>query len=224
MNTQARPSPLGIFGGTFDPVHNGHLTIAGRLGKYLSLEALHMVPCKIPPHRDNPHASDEQRLAMLHLATEDMEDIVIDARELQNNRISYTVDTLKSFRDESGADVSLVLCMGADAFASLHTWHHWEQILELAHITVATRPGTGNSLAGSLRALLSECHTEIPDDLNSRPSGLIHMANLGEIAVSSSEVRKILFSGHPDLASLSTLLPSNVLEYIQRYNVYPVSS
>ena len=133
---------LAIFGGTFDPIHFGHLRTALELMQRLEFDELRMLPCHMPPHRDNPLAAPSQRLGMLQLAVQEVSELGVDDREIERGGVSYMVDTLQSFRDELGASVSLSLVVGMDSFLTLPKWYEWERIPDLAHIVVVARPGS----------------------------------------------------------------------------------
>lgn len=130
---------LGIFGGTFDPIHYGHLSAAWQVFQSLNLTELRFMPCNLPPHRAAPLATSEHRLNMLKLAIKDVPGFTIDDRELKTNDISYTVNSLTSIRHEVG-DTPICLILGADAFNQIHTWHEPEKIMKLAQIVVLGRP------------------------------------------------------------------------------------
>ena len=119
---------LGLFGGTFDPIHIGHLRMALELKQQLALDEMRLVPCHRPPHRGQPNASSQERVDMLALALKDCPELVVDTREVNRDRPSYTVETLRELRAELGSELSLVLCMGADAFAGLASWFCWPSL------------------------------------------------------------------------------------------------
>ncbi len=133
---------IGILGGTFDPVHFGHLRLALEAKEALALQEVRFIPVAAPPHRAPPVATFEARCTMLKLALADTPGFVLDAIEATLPAPSYTVQTLTALRASLGADPPLALLMGADAFADLTSWHQWKRLLELAHLVVATRPGT----------------------------------------------------------------------------------
>ncbi|MEO8802484.1 MAG: nicotinate (nicotinamide) nucleotide adenylyltransferase, partial [Rudaea sp.] len=141
--------PLAIFGGTFDPIHLGHLCVAWEASELLDADVL-MMPSGIPPHRAPPMASAPQRLALLEVALRDQSRLILDARELACIGPSYTVDTLAELRAEHG-ERALVLLVGADAFAGLPSWHDWRRLFELAHIGVLSRPGEQAALPQELQ-------------------------------------------------------------------------
>ena len=146
--------PLAILGGTFDPVHHGHLRAAWEAAEALEAD-VRMVPARTPPHRPPPIADAAGRVALLRAALEGQDRLVLDTRELERDGPSYTVDTLASLRAELGPERPLVLLVGADAFAGLSSWHLWRDLFGLAHIGVLTRPGGGHALPADLEAFVS---------------------------------------------------------------------
>ncbi|MGH8120697.1 MAG: nicotinate (nicotinamide) nucleotide adenylyltransferase, partial [Gammaproteobacteria bacterium] len=132
--------PIGILGGTFDPVHHGHLRLAIECCERLALAEVRLVPLRVPPHRKPPRASPEHRLAMLKLAAENKNNLIVDDSELRRKTISYTIDTVSTLRKSSGR-TPLCLLLGTDAFNMLHTWHRWQALLDYVHVVIAERPG-----------------------------------------------------------------------------------
>lgn len=205
---------IGIFGGTFDPVHPAHISLAQQVQQVLALDEMRLVPCHQPPHRDSPIASDTERLQMLQLACTGT-GLLVDDRELHRDGPSYTVDTLESFRQEFGDEVSLVLCIGMDAFANLHTWHRWQDLLPLAHLAVIGRPAAP-APADAMIEWLKHHETTDARMLKSQPGGLIYLTQLDEFPVSSTQIRQALAQGH---YPVSTLHPA-VLRFIQQRGLY----
>jgi nicotinate-nucleotide adenylyltransferase len=207
---------IGIFGGTFDPVHLGHITLAQDLKHHLHLDEMYLLPCRLPPHRTLPSASDTDRLRMLQLASANTS-LQIDERELKRDGPSYTVDTLKELRNQYGADCTIVLCLGIDAFASLATWHQWQLIPELAHIAVAQRPDFAAAFDNTITRLLKQRETKTPADLTGQPSGKIYLTQLSQIPVSSTTIRHMLATQQRQ--TIPTLNP-DVQLYIQQKGLY----
>jgi nicotinate-nucleotide adenylyltransferase len=185
--------PLAIFGGTFDPVHIGHLCVAWEASELLDAEVL-LMPARVPPHRSAPIASVEQRVAMLRAALVGQSRIRLDLRELERDGPSYTVDTLRDLRAEHG-DRPLVLLMGADAFAGLAQWHQWRELFGLAHIGVLSRPEVTPELPGELAGLLAERRTESLDALRDVPAGRIAELAVTPLAISATRIRSLLAAG-----------------------------
>ncbi|MBL1259955.1 MAG: nicotinate-nucleotide adenylyltransferase [Thiotrichaceae bacterium] len=206
---------IGIFGGTFDPVHNGHLHVAKALSKALPFDELRLLPCGEPAHRAPPKASVDDRIGMLQLAIEGMPSLLIDEREVRRQGPSYMVDTLASLRKELG-DESLVLIIGWDAFVGLPRWHRWQQIIELAHLLVMQRPGHSVEPGGELVQLLQQHQTDDVSELAGRASGSVSLQTVDAVDVSSTEVRA-RFAAKEDV---SDLLPVAVSAYIKEQHLY----
>ncbi len=206
---------LGIFGGTFDPVHHGHLRIALELSQDLELAELRFVPCRMPPHRGAPTAAAADRLAMLRLAVAGQAGFAIDERELHRAGPSYMVDTLASLRAEQGRR-PLCLLLGMDAFNALDTWHQWRRLIELAHLVVAFRPAVDAAPGAALAALLAAHRVADADQLRSRPAGGILLQPVTQLEISATRIRSLVRAGR----SPRYLLPESVLEYIRREGLY----
>ncbi|SCZ50792.1 nicotinate-nucleotide adenylyltransferase [Thiohalomonas denitrificans] len=209
---------IGVFGGTFDPIHFGHLRAALELYEGLQFDEVRLVPASIPPHRDEPSVDSGQRLAMVEAAISEQPDFVIDERELRREGPSYMVDTLQSMRDDFG-DISLSLLMGLDAFLGLPRWHRWERILELAHIVVAHRPGwhLDEAEEAEQRAveLLEERRAEATI-LQERPAGGIVLRAVTPLAISATAIRRLIGEGH----SARYLIPDAVWHMIEKDQLY----
>ena len=211
--------PLGIFGGTFDPVHFGHLRLAEEAISHLGLSGIRWIPAGRPPHRGTPEVTAEQRLEMVLLSTADNPRFFIDAAEVRAERTSYTVETLERLHAELGAGQSLVLLVGADAFAGLSSWHRWRDLLALAHIAVAHRPGfpiEPSSLPTELAHEFSVRYRLDAKCLNQAPGGHIVSFAMTQLAISATQIRRLLANG----ISARYLLPDAVLDYIQLHQLY----
>ncbi len=206
---------IGIFGGTFDPIHIGHLRMALELKQQLGLDEMRLLPCHKPPHRDLPQVSSEQRAQMLRMALQNCAELQLDERELARDKPSYTFDTLQDFRRELGADVSLVLCMGEDAFTGLPSWHRWQELIELAHIVVIARPGWTLPQAGEVRELINR-HQGNPEMLAVHPAGSIVLQSLRLLPISATEIRQQIAAG----GSAQFLVPDSVWQYINTNQLY----
>ena len=163
--------PIGIFGGTFDPIHYGHLRTALELKALLDLDKVHFVPCANPPHRTAPMSDGALRLRMVEAAIRDEPKFVADDRELKRAGVSYTIDTLASFRAELPGR-SLCLLLGMDAFLGLPQWHRWRELTTLAHIVVAHRPGWEAPTTGTLGDLLRERRAPSTAELAAKAGGI----------------------------------------------------
>lgn len=205
---------IGVYGGTFDPVHYGHLRTALEVQETLGLQAMLMLPARQPPHRDPPQAAPEARRDMLGLALQGQDRLVLDGRELARPGPSYMVDTLDSLRAEHG-ETPLGLVLGEDAFAGLDSWDRWERLNELAHLLVMTRPG-GVRPAGAPARLLAERGVSDPADLQNRPAGRIYLCEVTPLAISATAIRDQQAAGR----SSRYLLPDPVLDYIAEHRLY----
>jgi len=213
-----RNGPVGIFGGTFDPIHFGHLRPAMELREALAMARMMLLPCSVPPHREQPQASAEQRLAMLEMAVADETTLEVDTRELRRSGPSYMVDTLISLREELG-DTPLCLCLGVDAFLGLPGWHRWEALPELAHIVVAHRPGwtlDAESLPTPLAELMQQRQQADPQVLSKHASGAIVLHAVTQLDISATAIRDCIAAGR----SARYLLPDAVWHYIQEEKLY----
>jgi len=206
---------IGVMGGMFDPVHLGHLEAANLAIETLGLDELRMVPCHVPNHRSAAHASAEDRLAMLRLATADYRRVVIDDRECRRDGVSYTVDTLASIAQEC-PDAMLVLVMGIDAFAKLPTWHRWQALFMMAHILVLDRLGPQVTIDPDLEIDLQCREVTDAQRLFWVAQGKILRLGQPKIDISSTQVREGLSNhDHTD-----TIIPRVVQDYIQTHSLY----
>lgn len=211
--------PLGIFGGTFDPVHLGHLRMAQELADALALVEVRIVPAAQPPHRAQPRCTAQQRLDMLRLAIADNPLFVLDPCELERNGPSYTVDTLTELRASLGPESPLCLFVGADAFNGLPGWHRWESLIRLAHLVIAHRPGASlqlSSLAEPLQQLWQRHHTTDPRQLHRQAAGCLLQHRITALDISASQIRHLLHQGK----SCRYLLPEPVRDYIDQHHLY----
>ncbi|MFN3544048.1 MAG: nicotinate-nucleotide adenylyltransferase [Thiobacillus sp.] len=204
--------PLGILGGTFDPIHYGHLRLAEDMADALGLERVLFIPAGQPPHRGPPRTDARHRLEMVRRAVAGNPRFVADAREVERDAPSYTVDTLTALRAEFGAARPLWLLLGADAFVGLPTWHAWRRLFDLANIAVATRPGA--PLADALPA-------ELRDEVARRQTlagaaGGVLLRDTPPLDISATAIRDTLARGR----SARYWLPDAVLDYIQEQKLY----
>lgn len=196
-------------------MHCGHLRLAIELYQDLALSEMRLMPCGVPPHRAAPAASSAQRLAMLEAAIEGERGLVVDQRELQRAGPSYTVDTLLSLRAELG-DTPLCLVMGKDAFLGLHTWHRWRELIGLAHIVMAERPGCDKPIEGEVAQIFSERRVNSPAQLGTAPAGRILPWPVPVLDISSSRIRALCAAGK----SIRYLVPDAVKEIVQSQQIY----
>ena len=221
MSSTAAPSeaPLGILGGTFDPIHTAHLRLAEVACDLFGLAGVIFVPTGQPWHRAHPAASGEDRLAMVRIATAGDSRFSVDASEVLGSAPGYTVETLERLRGQYRRERSLVLLLGADAFLGLPSWHRWRDIFGLAHLGVASRPGHALDAAAMPAALAEEFGRRCgsPAGLAASPAGTIVPFALSAGTVSATEVRQRLAMG----ADVGDLLPGGVVDYIAQRNLYP---
>lgn len=211
--------PLGILGGTFDPIHTAHLRLAEEATRQLRLGGVLWIPAGQPRHRAAPLAAPEHRLAMVRAAIADRPDYRIDETEVRSDAPSYTVPTLERLRRELGEARPLVLLMGADAFLGLATWHRWRELFQLAHIGVASRPTfalAAEAMSAELADEFRRRHRNQFTALATAPAGAVFTFPLSAGTVSSTEVRGELRQG----VAADQLLPAPVLDYIRRHKLY----
>lgn len=207
---------IGVFGGTFDPVHIGHLRAAIELRDSLRLDTLRLMPSADPVHRQAPEAGAEHRLAMLRLAVANEPALVADDLEIRRGGATYTIDTLEQLRSTLGDDQPLLLCIGMDSLASLDSWKHWQSLTDLAHIVVAGRPGWQPPAQGALAEWVGRHRVDAVGDLNTRPAGCLYFADIPLLPVSSTGIRDDLRAGR----SVRYLTPDAVIDYIHDYHLY----
>lgn len=210
-------APLGIFGGTFDPVHFGHLRTAFEILQALQLRELRFIPAGDPPHRPPPLVDAQRRLELVRAAVADQPGFVVDDREVRRQGPSYTVLTLGELRAEY-PDVPLCLVVGMDAFAGLPTWHRWRELLELAHVVVAPRPGWVAPGSGEMATLLAERRVPDPAPLRITTAGHILVQPVTQLEISSTELRDLLAAGRDP----RYLVPDAVRDLLHATRMYSV--
>ena len=208
-------SAMGIFGGTFDPIHYGHLRTAFEVLQALRFDEVRLMPCGTPPHRGSTVAPDDLRLAMVRAATEGQHGFVVDDRELSRDGPSYSVDTLSALRGEFPLR-PIALIIGMDAFLGLPKWHQWREILQLAHIVVAHRPGWRAPDIGPLGELLADRGTHRIGDLHQAKSGHIYILDVTQLEISSTEIRDLVSAGRDP----RFLMPDAVRDIIRKSDCY----
>ncbi len=215
---------LGLFGGTFDPVHFGHLRLATELAEAFRLDKVVFIPAGLPYHRGrDAHATADQRLTMVKLATQRDSRFDVDDRELKRPGATYTYDTLKEIRDERGPDVPLVFLAGTDSFAKIDTWHRWTELFELAHFAVAVRADDAEWAKKGPGTMPREAWPRItlnPRELAGAPAGKIMTFAMTPLSISSTAIRALASDG----ASIRYLTPDPVAEYIRSHNLYARST
>ena len=209
---------IAILGGTFNPIHNGHLHLANQLQAKLNFESVRFMPAAIPALKDATSVTGTQRAEMVDIAISEYPDFTVDTRELSRSGTSYTIDTLTLLREELGKEVSLCWLMGSDAFAHLNAWHRWQELLNYAHLVVVKRPHSDDlsDLNNDIQMLRNQHETYSVEDLRQQPCGRILVQEIAALDISSSMIRDKL-KKHEDV---SKLLPREVLHYIQQHHLY----
>lgn len=209
---------IGILGGTFDPIHMGHLRMALELYENLDLLKVHIIPCYQPVHRKMPTASPEDRLAMVKCAIANESALFADDREISRNEPSFMIDTLLSLRAEY-PDTPLCLILGLDAFLGFTSWHRWKEILDHAHIIVAHRPQYTIPAHGLIADIMKERAQIDPAYLHEHIAGGIIVRPITALEISATVIRNLIASGK----SPRYLLPDAVYEYIKQHGTYSLS-
>ncbi|WP_066962663.1 nicotinate-nucleotide adenylyltransferase [Microbulbifer sp. Q7] len=206
---------IALFGGTFNPVHFGHLRMALELKETLGFDEMRLLPSHQPAHRAQPGVTANARRDMLALALEHCPALQLDERELQRQGPTYTVDTLQALRAELGNQVSISFCMGLDSLLGLPGWHRWQQLIRLAHLVVVTRPGWQLPEQGPVAELLA-AHRGDVDVLKQQAAGSLVLREQTLLPISATEIRSLIASNR----SPQYLLPQRVLDYIQTHQLY----
>ncbi|MDD5228844.1 MAG: nicotinate-nucleotide adenylyltransferase [Methylococcales bacterium] len=204
---------IGIFGGTFDPIHYGHLRSALELKELFELDHIRLIPCAQPVHRDLPMATAMQRLEMLQLATQNQTDLIVDAQELQRTGGSYTFDTLTALR-HNYPNVQLLLFIGSDAFNEFTTWFRWRELFNLAHVVVITRPNA--ELNNPLNRFFAAKLTDEKQLLKEHCFGHLFFQEITQLAISATAIRGMI----AEHKSPRFLLPDAVVNYIFQHQLY----
>jgi nicotinate-nucleotide adenylyltransferase len=208
-------SAIGIFGGTFDPVHFGHLRAALEAREKLGLADFRLLPAGTPPHRSGTAASAEHRLKMLQLAVSKYSGFRVDDREVRREGNSYMVDTLREIREETGAS-PLILMIGQDAANALDSWYQWQTIFDLAHLVIMRRPESMISWSGELQDQMQRRLVQETEQIKKKSAGLVVSLEVTQLAISATGIRNLLRAGR----SPRFLLPDKVIDYIMQHQLY----
>ena len=212
---------VALLGGSFDPVHNGHVALAALFQDLLQPDQLRIIPAGNPWQKNGLRASAEQRVAMLELAFgEAALNVTLDRQEIARNAPTYTIDTLRNVRAELGEQASIVFLMGADQLQHLDTWRNWRALFDLAHIGVAARPGYSLAEAALPAAVATELQQRRGnlEQLRNTPSGHAYLAQTLDVDISATQVRAALQRGE----TANSLISPVVLDYIQQHNLYKI--
>lgn len=205
---------IGIFGGTFNPVHLGHLHIARELLRLLPFDEIRFLPCHTPVHRNSPSCTPEDRLNMLKLALENLDKTTIDTHEIDRQGDSYMIDTLRALKAENPND-TFVLIVGSDAFASLNTWKEWQSLTDYCHLLVVNRPGYQAHI-GQVAEYVKPMLCRSSDEFQSHDHGRVMHIAVKPSPISGSELRHAKKLGK----SLANFVPPNVYGYIKEHKLY----
>ncbi|SFC38219.1 nicotinate-nucleotide adenylyltransferase [Pragia fontium] len=206
-----------LFGGTFDPIHYGHLKPVEALAHEIGLQHITLLPNHVPPHRPQPEANVQQRLQMVELAIAGNPLFSVDERELHRTAPSYTIDTLEEIRREKGENLPLAFIIGQDSLLTLHYWHRWQSLLDYCHLLVCARPGYADTLdTPELESWLAAHRTTDANILKQQPNGLIYLAHTPLLDISATDIRQRKRDG----LSLDDLLPPTVQRYIKQQGLY----
>lgn len=215
MSREGESQAIAVLGGTFDPVHNGHLRLAIELAEKLNLHQVRLMPGYLPVHKDSPSASTEQRLQMLSLAVADSPELTVDDREIKRQGPSYTLLSLQELRKEVGEDCPIYFILGEDAFSKFDEWHQWRELIRYAHLLVAIRPGIHADISPELEQFV-EANQYRGEGIPTSAAGyVIRMSNV-MLEISSSDIRQRIAENR----NIRYLLPANVHRYIAEQQIY----
>lgn len=208
---------VALFGGTFNPIHNGHLRIASELAELLSIPKIRLMPCASPSHRQVPQVSAKQRVEILKAAiSEGYPKLDIETIELQRAGPSYSIDSVVSIRQTMDSKAPLFLCLGMDSFASLDKWHRWNELTDYCHIIVCGRPNYIKPQEGSLINWINQHNCDCLSTVKDTPSGCIYFCDLSMLSISSTRIRNSI----KQKANIDNMTPPAVIDYIRQNHLY----
>lgn len=206
---------IGIFGGTFDPIHYAHLRSALEMKEAFDLTEVRFIPSATPPHRNQPTATAEQRLQMVALAIQNQDHFICDARELNRHGFSYMVDTLASLRQDF-PNQPLLLFIGTDAFNQLSSWYQWQRLVDFAHVVVMTRPSVDSQ---PLDDFFTERYTTNKTELTNTLAGKLYFHAVTQLDISATAIRQLIAQQRDP----RFLLPNAVIDYITQQQLYEMN-
>ncbi len=207
---------LAIFGGTFDPVHNGHIESAIAVKQLLAVSVVKLVPSYIPPHKVLPGTSAVHRLQMLRIAVRQIDGVEVDDREVARQGVSYTINTLASFRKDIGPSAPLYFVLGVDSYATLDTWCRWQELTDWAHLIVLKRPGFLGDVPDEVKCWAAPRKAAGLESMREKAAGLVYQAELTQLDISATGIRQVLASGgYPD-----GLIPRSIADYASSHELY----
>ncbi len=207
---------IGVLGGTFDPIHHGHLRLALEMSEQLGLEKIHLIVSANPPHRQMPQTPAEMRFEMVKLAIENEKNLIADDREIKRNHPSYTVETLLEMREEVGKELPICLILGMDAFLGLPTWFKWEKLLELTHLIITQRPEINQTFSEPLQKLLEKHQIYDINKIKEKSAGYILFEAVPMLNISATQIRQCFIKKQ----NPRYLLPESVLKFISQQGLY----
>jgi nicotinate-nucleotide adenylyltransferase len=213
-NNDPQPA-IGFLGGTFDPIHFGHLRPALEIGEALSLQQIFLMPNHIAPHKSSSHCSAKQRCEMVKLAIQQQPKLALDNRELNRAKPSYTLDTLKELK-VSYPNNPICFIMGMDSLISFNSWFQWQEILKYCHLVISQRPRWHGQFNSAVQTVVDECKTIDKQDLHNLQSGKIYFQTTSQLDISSTEIRQLLKQN----ISIDYLVPEAVNDYIKQHQLY----
>ena len=207
---------VALLGGTFNPIHFGHLNLANCLVDYLHVESVRMIPCAIPPHRETPCVSAEQRLAMLQLAIDDHPLLTSDDLELRKSTPSYSIETVQQIRQQVGEETPLFFCIGMDSLLTIDSWHHWQQLLDYCHLAICPRPGYKLPIKGHLAEWIEQNLCDDIERVKTLAQGCLHLCKIPLKDISSTAIRDSIKCAQ----SIDHLTPKSVVNFITKHSLY----
>ena len=207
---------VALLGGTFNPIHFGHLNLANCLVDYLHVESVRMIPCAIPPHRETPSVSAEKRLAMLQLAIDDHPLLTSDDLELRKSTPSYSIETVQQIRQQVGEETPLFFCIGMDSLLTIDSWHHWQQLLDYCHLAICPRPGYKLPIKGHLAEWIEQNLCDDIARVKTLAQGCLHLCKIPLKDISSTAIRDSIKCAQ----SIDHLTPKSVVNFITKHSLY----